>query len=193
MFFPRAPFGPPHLATWRHCRCLIGPTSSIPTDVSLRERMERLTTQAGSSARAAQPPPCLWLLPWGVTCMFNHRQTMSRKPPAVDPPAATASFSLLLLLPSFFSFPAVKLHFFFCCYSIFCFGGGFWRSGEGPMDCAGISGPSICHIAPSVNSFCKARVHHEDEGRVCCIHQCPRLDKLPWSRPSFVELISWIP
>lgn len=127
MFFPRAPFRPPHLATWRHCRFLIGPTSSILTGVSLGMRVKRLTIWAHSSARATRPPPCHWLLPCVVTGVSGHRHTRSQKP-LLWTYLETSFHCSFLLFPSFsfFRFPTVKLHFFFCSYS-FLFGGRFLK------------------------------------------------------------------
>lgn len=107
MFFFRTPSRPPRLATWRHSRCLIGPTSSILTGLfGSWGKRERLRIQDCCSASP---------VPW---------PRAPGNPTAGSSPSSTSSslavpFSSCLLPTLFFSSPTVKSHFFFC-VCLFC-------------------------------------------------------------------------
>lgn len=126
MFFFRTPSRPPRLATWRHSRCLIGPTSSILTGLfGSWGKRERLRIQDCCSASP---------VPW---------PRAPGNPTAGSSPSSTSSslavpFSSCLLPTSFFSSPTVKSHFFFLCVYFVLLWRRFLKGGEEPMDCSGI-------------------------------------------------------
>ena len=107
--------------------------------------------------------------------MPGHR--LSPKIPAVDPPAASSSsllpppslppsFFLPLLppplpSPSFFNSPVVRLHFFFCTYSLLPWKRFMGKWGRAHRRCRNFLGRLFCHVAPLTGSFREARPHHK--------------------------------
>lgn len=149
---------------------------------------------------ALQASPSLRLLPgerpgcWAIdlvpkSLLWTPLQPL---PPSLPPSLLLSSSSSSS--SSFFNSPVVRLHFFFCTYSLLPWKRFLGKWGRVHRWCRKFLGRLFCHVAPLIGSFREARPHHK-AGDLCValagVHSSWTSSHQVRAFP--VELRSWMP